>query len=40
VAINRDPLFSPMMSHELESELERRFPHSAESGKFTVRWKD
>jgi hypothetical protein len=39
VAINRDPLFSPMMSQELERELERRFPYSAESGKFTVRWK-
>jgi hypothetical protein len=40
VAINRDPLFSPMMSQELEGELEKRFPHSADTGKFTVRWKD
>jgi len=40
VAINRDPLFSPMISQELESELEKLFPHSAETGKFTVRWKD
>lgn len=40
VVINRNPLFSPMVSQELESELEKRFPHSAESGKFIVRWKD
>jgi len=40
VAINRDPLFSPMMSQELESELEKRFPNSAKSGRFMVRWKD
>jgi len=40
VAINRDPLFSPKISKELESELEKRFPHSAETEKFTVRWKD
>jgi hypothetical protein len=40
VAINRDPLFSPMMSQELKSELEKHFPYSAENGKFTVRWKD
>ena len=40
VAINRDPLFSPMMSQELKSELEKRFPNSAESGNFMVRWKD
>jgi len=40
VAINRDPLFSPMMSRELEGELEKRFPNSADTEKFTVRWKD
>ena len=40
VAINREPLFSAKMSKELENELERRFPHSAETEKFTVRWKD
>ena len=40
VAINRERLFSPMMSQELESELKKRFPNSAESGKFMVRWKD
>ena len=40
VAINRDPEFSSTISNDLESELEKRFPYSAETGKFTVRWKD
>jgi hypothetical protein len=40
VAINGNPRFSGPMSLDLRSELERRFPNSAEMGKFTVRWKD
>jgi hypothetical protein len=40
IAINRKPSFSPRMSQEMENELAKRFPHSAETEKFTVRWKD
>jgi len=39
VAINNNPQFSGPMSPELQGELEERFPHSAEIGKFQVRWK-
>jgi hypothetical protein len=39
VAINEDPQFSGPMSPALYGALEERFPHSAEIGKFQVRWK-
>jgi hypothetical protein len=39
VAINGDPQFSGPMSPALYGALEERFPHSADIGKFQVRWK-
>ena len=40
VAINLKPTMSSPMDAELKSELDRRFPHSAEVGHFEVRWKE
>jgi hypothetical protein len=39
VAINGNPQFSGPMSTAVYGALEERFPHSAEIGKFQVRWK-
>jgi hypothetical protein len=39
VAINSNPQFSGPMSPALYGAIEERFPHSAEIGKFQVRWK-
>jgi hypothetical protein len=39
VVINRNPGFSGQMSRTLARALERRYPHSAEAGRFVVRWR-
>ncbi len=38
IALNGTPQFSPWFSPELINELERRYPHGANLGKFQVRW--
>lgn len=38
IALNGTPQFSPWFSNDLIAELERRYPHAENLGKFQVRW--
>ncbi|MCY7379703.1 MAG: glycosyltransferase family 39 protein [Gemmatimonadaceae bacterium] len=38
IALNGTPQFSPWFSADLIAELERRYPHAENLGKFQVRW--
>ena len=40
VAINKEPQFSGQLPPDLQSALEKRYPHSADLGHFEVRWKE
>jgi hypothetical protein len=40
IAINSAPNFSERLAADLQGTLEKRYPHSAEVGKFQVRWKE
>jgi hypothetical protein len=39
IVVNREPHFSPALDAGVLDELERRFPYSAETGRFLVRWR-